>query len=97
MMLGGGDAVFGGVVTAAGLGPEAASGRGPEANLSLSAITSYLLHVLINVLAAVALGAPLQSSVASEPGSFFSAVSALRPELKTERTRDAPFSPRAAT
>ena len=77
--------------------PPPASGRGPEANLSLSAITSYLLHVLLNVLATVALGALLQSSVASEPGSFFSAVSALRPELKTEQTRDAPFSPRAAT
>ena len=97
MVLGGGGAAFGGVVTAAGLGLEAASGRAPEANLSFGAITSYLLHVLLNVLAAVALGALLQSSVASEPGSFFSAASALRTELKLNESRDAPFSPGAAT
>ena len=62
MVLGGGGAVFGGVVTAAGLGLAAASGRALEANLTVGAITGYLLFVLLNVLAGVALGALLQSS-----------------------------------
>ena len=62
MVLGGGAAVFGGVVTAAGLGLAAASGRALEANLTVGAITGYLLFVLLNVLAGVALGALLQSS-----------------------------------
>ena len=61
-MLGGGAAAFGGVVTAAGLVLAAASGRALEANLTVGAITGYLLFVLLNVLAGVALGALLQSS-----------------------------------
>ena len=70
MVLGGGGAVFGGVVAAAGLGLAAASGRALEANLSFGAIASYLLYVLLNVLAAVALGALLQNSAAAIATSF---------------------------
>lgn len=70
MLLGGGGAAFGGVVTAAGLGLASASGRTLEANLSLGGVTSYLLYVLLNVLAAVALGALLQSSAAAIAASF---------------------------
>jgi ABC-2 type transport system permease protein len=70
MVLGGGGAVFGGVVAAAGLGLAAASGRDLEANLSVGAITSYLLYVLLNVLASVALGALLQNSAAAIAASF---------------------------
>ena len=70
LMLGGGAAVFGGVVTAAGLGLASASGRALEANLTVGAITGYLLFVLLNVLAGVALGALLQSSAAAIAASF---------------------------
>ncbi len=70
MVLGGGGAVFGGVVTAAGLGLAAASGRALEANLTVGAITGYLLFVVLNVLAAVALGALLQSSAIAIAASF---------------------------
>jgi hypothetical protein len=70
MVLGGGGAVFGGVVTAAGLGLAAASGRALEANLTVGAITGYLLFVLLNVLAGVALGALLQSSAIAIAASF---------------------------
>ncbi len=70
LVLGGVGAVFGGVVTAAGLGLAAASGRALEANLSVGAITAYLLYVLLNVLAAVALGALLQNSAAAIAASF---------------------------
>jgi ABC-2 type transport system permease protein len=70
MVLGGGGAAFGGVVTAAGLGLAAASGRELEADLTAGAISGYLLFVLLNVLAAVALGALLQSSAAAIAASF---------------------------
>jgi ABC-2 type transport system permease protein len=70
MVLGGGAAVFGGVVTAAGLGLAAASGRALEANLTVGAITGYLLYVLLNVLAGAALGALLQSSATAIAASF---------------------------
>ncbi len=70
LVLGGGGAVFGGVVAAAGLGLAAASGRGLEADLSAGAITASLLYVLLNVLAAVALGALLQNSAAAIAASF---------------------------
>ena len=70
LMLGGGAAVFGGVVTAAGLGLASASGRALEANLTVGAITGYLLFVLLNVLAGVALGALLQSSATAIAASF---------------------------
>ena len=70
MALGGGGAVFGGVVTAAGVGLAAASGRAVEANLTVGAVIGYLLFVLLNVLAAVALGALLQSSATAIAASF---------------------------
>ena len=70
LVLSGGGAVFGGAVTAAALGLAAASGRGLEANLSVGAIASYLLYVVLNVLAAVALGALLQNSAAAIAASF---------------------------
>ena len=70
MVLSGGGAVFGGVVTAAGLGLAAASGRTLEADLTVGAITGYLLFVLLNVLFGVALGALLQSSAAAIAASF---------------------------
>lgn len=62
LLMGGGAAVFGGVVTAAGLGLASASGRVLDANLTAGAVTGYLLFVLLNVFAGVALGALLQSS-----------------------------------
>ncbi|MDH4076393.1 MAG: hypothetical protein OEW29_10695 [Acidimicrobiia bacterium] len=70
MVLGGGAAVFGGVVAAAGLGLAATSGRALEANLTVGAIIGYLLYVLLNVLAGVALGALLQNSAAAIAASF---------------------------
>ena len=70
LVLGGGAAVFGGVITAAGLGLAAASGRTLDANLTVGAITGYLLFVLLNVLAGVALGALLQSSATAIAASF---------------------------
>jgi ABC-2 type transport system permease protein len=68
--LGGGGAVFGGAVTAAGLGLASASGRALEANLTVGAITGYLIFVLLNVLAGVALGALLQSSATAIAACF---------------------------
>lgn len=70
VMLCGGAAVFGGVVTAAGLGLAAVSGRTLEADLTVGAITGYLLFVLLNVLGGVALGALLQSSATAIAASF---------------------------
>jgi ABC-2 type transport system permease protein len=70
MVLGGGAAVFGGVVTAAALGLAAASGRALEPDLTIGALTGYLLFVLLNVLAGVALGALLQSSATAIAASF---------------------------
>jgi ABC-type transport system involved in multi-copper enzyme maturation permease subunit len=70
LLMGGGAAVFGGVVTAAGLGLASASGRALEANLTAGAVTGYLLFVLISVFAGVALGALLQSSAIAIAASF---------------------------
>jgi len=70
MVLGGGGAVFGGVVTAAGLVLAAASGRALQTDLTVGAVAGYLLFVLLNVLAAVALGGLLQSSAAAIAASF---------------------------
>lgn len=63
-------AVFGGVVTAAGIGLASASGRTLEANLTVGVVAGYLLFVLLNVLAGVALGALLQSSAVAIAASF---------------------------
>jgi len=70
IVLTGGGAVFGGLVTAAGLGLAAASGRALQADLTVGAITGYLLFVLLNVLAGVALGALLQSSATAIAACF---------------------------
>ncbi|MDQ6796464.1 MAG: hypothetical protein M3011_00325 [Actinomycetota bacterium] len=70
LVLGGGAAAFGGVVTAAGLGLASASGRALEADLTAGAITGYLLFVLLNVVAGVALGALLQNSATAIAASF---------------------------
>ncbi|MBP8209364.1 MAG: hypothetical protein KAY11_07345 [Ilumatobacteraceae bacterium] len=70
MVLSGGAAVFGGVVTAAGLGLASASGRVLEADLTAGGIAGYLLFVVLNVLAGVALGALLQSSATAIAASF---------------------------
>jgi ABC-2 type transport system permease protein len=70
MMLAGGAAVFGGVVTATGLALAAASGRALEADLSIGAITGYLLYMLLNVLAAVAFGALVQNSATAIAAYF---------------------------
>jgi ABC-2 type transport system permease protein len=70
LMLGGAAAVFGGAAAAAGVGLAWASGRALEANLTVGAITGYLLFVLLNVLAGVALGALLQSSATAIAASF---------------------------
>src|SRR5215210_1651192 len=70
LVLGGGGAVFGGVVTAAGLGLASASGRALEADLTAGAVTGYLLFVLLNLFAGVALGALLQSSATAIAASL---------------------------
>jgi len=70
IMLGAGAAVFGGVVTAAGLGLAAASGRALEADLSIGAITGYLLYLLLNVLGGVAFGALVQNSAVAIAAYF---------------------------
>ena len=70
MMLAGGAAVFGGVVTATGLALAAASGRALEANLSIGVITGYLLYMLLNVLAGAAFGALVQNSATAIAAYF---------------------------
>jgi len=70
MLLGGGAAVYGGVVTAAGLGVAAASGRGVEANLTAGAAAGFVLAALLNVGFGVALGALLQNSATAIAASF---------------------------
>jgi ABC-2 type transport system permease protein len=70
LLLGAGGAVYGGLVTAAALASASASGRLLEANLTVGAIAGYLLFVLLNVLAGVALGALLQSSAPAIAASF---------------------------
>ncbi|MCX6522081.1 MAG: hypothetical protein NTZ21_15590 [Actinobacteria bacterium] len=71
LMLGTGAAVFGGVVTAAGLGVATASGRTIEGSLSVGDITGYLLYLLLNVLGGVAVGALVHSS-ATAIAAYFS-------------------------
>ncbi len=70
LALGGAGAVFGGVVAAAGLALAEASGRDLVTNLSAGTVVSYVVYVLLNVLAAVALGALLQNSAAAIAASF---------------------------
>lgn len=70
LLLGLGGAVFGGAVTAAALVVASISGRDLEADLTVGAVNGYLLFVLLNVLAGVALGALLQSSAPAIAASF---------------------------
>jgi ABC-type transport system involved in multi-copper enzyme maturation permease subunit len=69
-LLGVGAAVYGGAITAAGIGAAAASGRTVEADLTVGAVVGFVLFVLLNVLAGVALGALLQNSAAAIASSF---------------------------
>jgi ABC-2 type transport system permease protein len=70
LLLAGGAAVFGGLVTAAGLGLAAVSGRHLDADLTTTALVGYLLFVLLNVLTGVALGALVHNSGAAIVMSF---------------------------
>ena len=70
LLLGVCGAAYGGVVTAVGIVLTAASGRTLEADLSIGAIVGFVLFVLLNVLAGVALGALLQSSGTAIAASF---------------------------
>lgn len=70
LLLGVGAAAFGGVVASAGIAVASASGRELEAGLSTGDVGGYLLFVLLNVLAGVALGALLQSSAPAIAASF---------------------------
>lgn len=69
-LLGGGAAFYGAVVTAAGLGVAAASGRAVEANLTAGAAVGFVLAALLNVGLGVALGALLQSSATAIAACF---------------------------
>jgi ABC-2 type transport system permease protein len=70
LMLGVAAAVFGAVVTAAGLGVAAASGRTLDANLDAGLLVAFLAYVLLNVLTGVALGALVHNSAAAIVASF---------------------------
>jgi ABC-2 type transport system permease protein len=65
LLMAGAAAVFGGLVTVAGLGVAAASGRHVDANLSVVVVIGYLLYIVLNVLAGAALGALLHNSAAA--------------------------------
>jgi len=70
LLLGASAAVFGGVVTAAGLGVAAASGRTLDANLNAGLLVAFVLYVLLNVMTGVALGALVHNSAAAIVASF---------------------------
>lgn len=70
LFLGVAAAVVGLMMVAAGLGLAAASGRSVEANASVGVVLGFVLFVLLNVLAGVALGALLQNSAAAIAASF---------------------------
>jgi ABC-2 type transport system permease protein len=70
LMLGVSAAVFGGLVTAAGLGVAAASGRTLDANLNAGLFAAFLLYVVLNVMTGVALGALVHNSAAAIVASF---------------------------
>lgn len=62
LLLAGASAVFGGAVTAAGIGLATASGRTLAGTLSIGDIAGYLVYLLLNMLGGVAFGAVLHSS-----------------------------------
>ena len=70
VLLGAAAAVFGGLVTAAGLGVAAASGRTVDANLDAGLVLGYLLYVMLNVMTGVALGALVHHSAVAIVLSF---------------------------
>ena len=70
LMLGAAAAVFGGLVTAAGLGVAAAFGRTLDANLNAGLLAAFLLYVVLNVMTGVALGALVHNSAAAIVASF---------------------------
>ncbi len=70
LLMSGVAAVFGGVVTAAGLGVVATTGRSVEANLNGGVIAGYVLWVLLSVFMGVALGALLHNSASAIVASF---------------------------
>jgi ABC-2 type transport system permease protein len=70
LMLGAGAAVFGGLVTAAGLTVAAASGRTLDADLDVGLVIAFVLYVLLNIMTGVALGALVHNSAAAIVASF---------------------------
>jgi hypothetical protein len=70
LMLGAGAAVFGGLVTAAGLAVAAASGRTLDADLDAGLVIAFVLFVLLNIMTGVALGALVHNSAAAIVASF---------------------------
>jgi ABC-2 type transport system permease protein len=70
MILAGGAAVYGAMVAVTGLALAASSGRALEADLSIGAIVGYLLHLILNALAAVAFGALVQNSATAIAAYF---------------------------
>jgi ABC-2 type transport system permease protein len=70
LILGASAAVFGGLVTAAGLGLAATFGRTLDPNLNVGLIVAFLLYVVLNVMTGVALGALVHNSAAAIVASF---------------------------
>jgi len=70
LIMGGVAAVFGGLVTAVGLGVAAASGRALDADLNAGVVVGFVLFVLLNVFMGVALGALIHNSAAAIVASF---------------------------
>jgi ABC-2 type transport system permease protein len=62
LLLGASAAIFGGLVTAAGIAAAAASGRTIDANLGTGLVFAFFLYVLLNVMTGVALGALVHNS-----------------------------------
>lgn len=69
-LLGGVGAVIGGVFAAAGVALASLSGRTLGVDLTVGDVVGYVLFVLLNVFAAVALGVLLQNSAAAIAASF---------------------------
>ncbi|MFN8020002.1 MAG: hypothetical protein U0Q03_00615 [Acidimicrobiales bacterium] len=70
LLMSGAGSIVGGGLAAVAIAAAAASGRTLEANLSVGNVVSYAFYVLLNVLAAVALGALLQNSAAAISATF---------------------------
>jgi ABC-type transport system involved in multi-copper enzyme maturation permease subunit len=70
LIMGGVAAVFGGLVTAVGLGVAAVSGRALDADLNAGVVVGFVLFVLLNVFMGVALGALIHNSAAAIVASF---------------------------